>query len=70
MLRPDEAPDHARHDESAHQIACPDMHLKHVFLGQEVGDGEGDDQGPMEDPHERVPDIDFALSLRLDLNCP
>ena len=50
---PDEAPNHARHDQKTDHIARPDMHGEQIVFG-EIGDGEAHDEAPMEQPHKRV----------------
>jgi hypothetical protein len=57
---PDKPPRHSRHDQRADYIARPNMQSEQIILGK-IGDGEGHDQGPMEEPHKRVPDIDLLL---------
>ena len=56
MRRADKAPYDPRHHQGSDQITGPDMQGEEVVLGQ-IGDGEGDDQRPVKDPYERIPDI-------------
>jgi hypothetical protein len=44
-------------DQTGNEIACPHMH--DVRLLDEIGDGEAHDQGPVESPHEGIPDHDL-----------
>ena len=60
MAWPDHSPNQPRNNQHADHIASPDMHRKQVILG-EIGNGKGRDQGPMEEPHKRVPYIDLLL---------
>jgi hypothetical protein len=61
VSRPDETPDHASQDQHADRIARPDMHLEEIVLGQ-ISDRKGHNQGPVEYPDERIPDIDQTRS--------
>jgi hypothetical protein len=57
MVRTNKAPNDAGHNEHTDHIASPNMNGQRVVFG-EIGDREGHDQGPMEQTHEGVPDID------------
>ena len=62
MGRSDEPPHHPRHDQSTHDVACPDVDLKEIVLGK-VGNGEGNHQSPMEQPDEAIPNVNLGFVL-------
>ena len=60
VLRAHEAPDDPQQHEAADEVARPDVQGEGPVLGQ-VGDGEGQRQGPVEDADDEIPDEDGAL---------
>src|SRR3990170_1253175 len=70
---PNEAPDNPSHEQPADEVSGPDMDVEQVILGQ-IGDRKCHDQGPVEQPHEGIPDIDLrrcnVASIRIEHEGP
>ena len=68
IVRTDKAPEKTYDENNADHVPRPYVHAEQVVLG-EVRDEKGDDEDPMSDPDERVPDTDkgdrFRSSPRL-----
>ncbi len=61
MPGPDESPEQANRQESQNDITGINMQVEEFIFG-DIGDREGGDKGPMEDPYQRVPYFDQFFS--------
>jgi hypothetical protein len=59
MSRPHESPKNTSDDQNANGVTRPHMRIECVVLSKK-GDRESDDEAPMDDPDQRIPNVYLA----------